>query len=397
MTIPAFNKRGTLDKGIHECASEEFFERFCYGTNTVRSNYKVVLEQLFAFAISRNAKSIIIGGSFITNKLKPNDLDCLLIVPNEDCCNIQTNELLSMEECDLDILLVNENCRDSIYTFLNMFSKDRLSLDVGMVEIVLDEAKDKSTWDDYETYYCFESVLKAREAYIHRHVIRGTNKKQILVTICNKNEYLFWNYYYAPIVSSAGWIFSPFVYDNNNIETEVDNFKSWLSSIFYTYENELCIFADGIGTYLLARYLKDDSDYIKADFDKIILSKAILKSDFDWSKEINNYRINLVINLRDRSAENIIKEHIPNKLKKDNLFGQAYKVGFNDTNDKILNFEYKYSSNIVREEFKNTILPMYHMSTIIQDNIEKVCSENLHEIMNRELKLGDVTFPLNDK
>ena len=40
MTIPEFNKRGSLEKGIHRCTSEEFIKRFCYGENTLRAKYK---------------------------------------------------------------------------------------------------------------------------------------------------------------------------------------------------------------------------------------------------------------------------------------------------------------------------------------------------------------------
>lgn len=173
MSLPEFNLRGTLDKGVHVCKSDEFFERFCYGNNTIRSNYKEVLEQMFAFALNRNASSVIIGGSFITNKPDPNDLDCILIVPNEECCNFQTNELLDMDGCELDIIIINESRKDTIYAFLNMLSKDRYSLDVGMVEVILDKDKDKSTWDDYDDYYSVEALLMAREAYINRHIIRG--------------------------------------------------------------------------------------------------------------------------------------------------------------------------------------------------------------------------------
>ena len=49
MSLPEFNLRGTLDKGVHVCKSDEFFERFCYGNNTIRSNYKEVLEQMWSY------------------------------------------------------------------------------------------------------------------------------------------------------------------------------------------------------------------------------------------------------------------------------------------------------------------------------------------------------------
>ena len=183
MSLPEFNVRGTLDKGVHTCKSEEFFERFCYGKDTIRSNYKEVLEQLFALAVNRNAGSVIIGGSFVTSKQEPNDLDCIMTVPNDECCTLQTNELLVMDGCELDITIINESKKDTIYAFLNMFSKDRYLLDVGMVEVVLDKDKDKSTWNDYDEYYSVEKLLMAREAYINRHVIRGVNHKKVYLEL----------------------------------------------------------------------------------------------------------------------------------------------------------------------------------------------------------------------
>ena len=258
MSLPEFNLRGTLDKGVHVCKSDEFFERFCYGNNTIRSNYKEVLEQMFAFALNRNASSVIIGGSFITNKPDPNDLDCILIVPNEECCNFQTNELLDMDGCELDIIIINESRKDTIYAFLNMLSKDRYSLDVGMVEVILDKDKDKSTWDDYDDYYSVEALLMAREAYINRHIIRGVKKKKILVTVCNAEKFLMWNYEIAPIVSSSGWIFAPYLYRNDcDVENELQRFKGWISLMYCTYESDLCVYADEMGTFLLGRYMVD--------------------------------------------------------------------------------------------------------------------------------------------
>lgn len=389
MGIPEFNKRGTLDKGIYNCRTDEFFERFCYGSGTVRSDYKKVLEQLFAFAISRNVKSIIVGGSFITNKLEPKDLDCILIVPNEKCCTLQTNELLIMNGCELDVLIIDENRKDTIYSFLNMFSKDRYDIDVGMVEIILDEVKDKSTWDDYDLYYSVESLLIAREAYINRHVIKCVEEKKVLVTICNAKEYMFWNYDIAPIVSSSGWIFAPYIYCcDKDIEDEIQKLEIWLRYIYNTYEKELCIYADGVGTYLLGRCIKDKNNYVY--FDKIIMTKALLSCCFNWEEEINKGKVNYVINLIDTLAKKVVTEIIPKTLKKDDIFGNAYKNGFDDS--KVLNLHYKNGLRVSDDEFKNTILPMYHMSIIVQDNIERVCWENITEIVNRDIDLHDVNL-----
>ncbi len=388
MGLPEFNKRGTLDKGIHKCTSNEFYERFCYGSDSVRSDYREVLEQLFALAVSRDAKSIIVGGSFVTNKPEPNDLDCMLIVPNEKCCTLQTNELLIMRDCELDILIVDENRKDTVYSFLNMFSKDRYDIDVGMVEIILDEVKDKSTWDDFDSYYSVESLLEAREAYIYRHVIRSVAKKKLLVTIGNAAEFMLWNYDLAPIVSSGGWIFAPYIYEcDNNVEVQFKRLQNWLNAIYYVYDTEICIFADGVGAHLIGKYLNDESNS-RARLDKIILTRALLSRNYDWDKIKG--KVNFVINIQNKSKEVFISEPIPKMVKMDALFGDAYKCGFDSS--KVLNYCLKHEKRISTTEFSNTILPMYHMSSVIQDNIETVCWENMNEILNREMNLRDINI-----
>lgn len=393
MSLPEFNRRGTLEKGIHTCRSDEFFERFCYGKNTIRSNYKEVLEQMFALAVNRNASSVIIGGSFVTDKPEPNDLDCILIVPNEECCKLQTNELLDMNGCELDIIIISESRKDTIYAFLNMLSKDRYSLDVGMVEVILDKEKDKSTWDDYDDYYSVETLLAAREAYINRHIIRGVKKKKVLVTVCNAEKFLLWNYDIAPIVSSGGWIFAPYLYDENCVvEKQLQHFKAWLSLIYCTYESELCVYADGMGTFLLGRYLSDENNYIKAYFDKIILSKALLKPDFNWSDIIKKNRVKFVINLKDKLAEKNISQHILRKLKRDSFFGEAYIYGFED--ESVLNYPYDDMGNFSAEDFKNNVLPLYHMESVMRENISNVCLENIEEIMNRNMCAADINLEI---
>lgn len=392
MSLPEFNMRGTLEKGIHICRSDEFFKRFCYGENSIRRNYKEVLEQLFAFAVNRNVRSVIIGGSFVTKKLDPNDVDCILIVPNEECCKFQTNELLNMDGCELDIIIINENRKDTIYSILNMLSKDRFSLDVGMVEVILDKEKDKSTWEDYDDYYSVENLLIAREAYINRHIIRGVKKKKVLVTVCNAKKFLFWNYEIAPIVSSGGWIFAPYIYcEDCDVEELLQNFKEWISLIFCTYESELCVYADGMGTFLLGRYLIDESNYIKANFDKIILSKALLKPDFNWSDLVKKHTVNFVINLLDKSAEKNISKHILRKLKGDPFLGEAYICGFKD--ESVLNYPYNNMGDLSSEDFKSNILPLYHMESVMQENINNVYFENITEIMNRHMYTADINLP----
>lgn len=387
MTIPEFNNKGILDEGIHRCTSEEFTLRFCYGEGSVRERYKKVLEQLFAFSVHRGVSSIIIAGSFVTNEKEPNDLDCIVIFPNEKSIPMQTDELLIVEECELDIMFVSETNKVFIYSLLNMFSRNRFEISVGMIEVILDEEKDRSTWNDYADYNSVEKLLEAREAYIHRTFIRGVPKKKVLVTVCNIDEYLYWNYEIAHIVSSAGWIYAPFIYRSSSVVNDLETFKSWIMGIYNTYETAISVFADGLGTYILAKYFKDDNQWRHICFDKIILSKAMLNPEFDWKVEFDSLRINLLINMKDANNTSKRNEQFNKSVTKDALYGDACKLGFSKKYEKLMELKYKYNDMIRVDEFKNNILPMFHISEALKENSNK---EVWNEIANKEISMIDI-------
>lgn len=389
MGIPAFNKRGTLDKGMHVCTSEEFYDRFC-AANSSRLAYRKVLEQLFALAISRNSQSVIVGGSFITNKPEPNDLDCIMIVPNEQCYTLQTNELLCVNDCELDVLVLSEDRKDTVYSFLNMFGKNRYGVEVGLVEIQLDNDQDKSTWSDYEDYCSAEALFEAREAYINRHVIKGVGSKKILVTIGNCKAYTYWNYDIAPIVSSSGWIFAPFIYDNKDIEKSSIRFAEWLTDIYAKYQNDICVYADGLGTYILGSYIFESKLPFKALFDRIVLTNSVLNQNINWKSEIQGRKVKTVINIIN-SGQSQLQEKIPTMIKKSQLLGESYMKGFHNE-ENILNYTYPYTVPISETNFQNTILPIFHMSSIIKKNIDQVLLENIDEILNTDTRVSSMNL-----
>lgn len=383
MTIPDFNKRGVLDKGIHQCNSKEFINRFCYETGDVRNKYKKVLEEIFAFALSREGNSIILAGSFVTSKEEPNDLDCMIILPNKECCWVQSNELMVVEDCQLDIIVIEESSKESIYSFLNLFSKDKWNLDVGMVEVILDKEVDRSTWNDYEEHFSIENLLRAREAYIHRHVVRGVREKKILVTITNVEEHLNFNNEISPIVSSAGWIFAPYWYVSTNkdfsLSEEVKRLSGWLRYIYTIYEANVSIFADGLGTMILGMYMKD-SQYSELDIDKVILSRSVLNRDFEWSEVFDKWALNMVCNLRSKDGNCVISEQISKKTKSNPLYGDAYRNGFKFKHSSLVEYPYQYIGAVDWKQFNNIIFPMYQTAYLIKKNTDSMIRNNFHEI-----------------
>lgn len=71
--VPAFNNEGELPGGEHVCSMEEFKERFVY--NGIREIIFGGLLKLTKDLIAIQCTMIYIGGSFVTDKNEPNDID----------------------------------------------------------------------------------------------------------------------------------------------------------------------------------------------------------------------------------------------------------------------------------------------------------------------------------
>ena len=72
-----YNKYGYLDFGIHQMTADEFIYTFWDQGN--RGKYKSAVTNIFDFAKEKGAKRIILGGSFLSTKENPNDLDCMIV------------------------------------------------------------------------------------------------------------------------------------------------------------------------------------------------------------------------------------------------------------------------------------------------------------------------------
>lgn len=82
MPIPKLNRHGFLPEGIHTCTLAEVRKRF--GSFTT-SDYRIQLcDKLFELIADAKATrlvvEVIINGSFVTNKPKPNDIDLILVL-----------------------------------------------------------------------------------------------------------------------------------------------------------------------------------------------------------------------------------------------------------------------------------------------------------------------------
>lgn len=71
--IPHFNNLGYLPPGIYEVTWDEFWERFA--TNTYRKQMLTGLRLALNALKFAGCEQVYIGGSFVTDKEKPNDYD----------------------------------------------------------------------------------------------------------------------------------------------------------------------------------------------------------------------------------------------------------------------------------------------------------------------------------
>ncbi|WP_151735235.1 DUF6932 family protein [Paenibacillus tengchongensis] len=387
MPIPDFNKNGYLPKGLHKCSSNEFYQRFCVATvnkpgreerldGIIREQMKDIFEEMLYFAAQRGSKMIIFGGSFITNQPYPDDIDCIIIVPNEKCIPSKS-ETFIVSNCKIDAIFITEDNEENIYRMINLFSRNRFNMEVGLVGVLVDDSEDITDYDDYDEFYNLESHLEDMLIYTSRHIITGYQKKGLLITIHGLNTYAEWNYELAPIVSSDHWIFAPFRYGNvkspllKDGKKIIEQFRDWVYEIKTRYRMNPSVIAHSYGTFVLASYLHLTNSKPAVTFNDIILTGSILSPHFDWKSCFDSGSVKRVYNLI--APNDPWVPHIE-KIKWINnhpLYGNSGVTGFEVPEDLAIFQEeriplFDHSSMLKRDVFEQKVMRFLNASRLIQ-------------------------------
>lgn len=80
--IPDYNDEGYLPPGIHPSTLEEIAARFGTGSE-LREVQMESLRWLVELGRRAGASRIVVNGSFVTDKLEPNDVDCVLLIGSD--------------------------------------------------------------------------------------------------------------------------------------------------------------------------------------------------------------------------------------------------------------------------------------------------------------------------
>ncbi len=131
--IPPFTNSGLLPPGVHPASLAEIDARFGILSEVRRQMDSV--RWMIDLAIRAAAQRIVLNGSFVTDIMEPNDVDCvLLFLPGERKDSIAFNELRDGLPF-LDITLASP---EDFQEFVNqVLPTDRSLTAKGMIEVLL--------------------------------------------------------------------------------------------------------------------------------------------------------------------------------------------------------------------------------------------------------------------
>lgn len=132
--IPPFDESGCLPPGVHPATLAEIEDRFGRQSELRRVQMESV-RWMVDLAVRAGVQRIVLNGSFVTDIMEPNDVDCvLLFVPGRRRNRLAIKELRGGLPF-LDIALVDQKEFDRLVD--EFFAANRFGTPKGMVEVIL--------------------------------------------------------------------------------------------------------------------------------------------------------------------------------------------------------------------------------------------------------------------
>jgi hypothetical protein len=132
--IPRFVESGVLPPGVHSATLEEVRSRFGESSELRRVQMQSV-EWMIDLARQAGVSKIVLNGSFVTDILEPNDVDCVLLI--DDMYLPESVGAKALEEGlpFLEMKLVPRMVFDQYVE--DIFGTDRLGRPKGTVEVII--------------------------------------------------------------------------------------------------------------------------------------------------------------------------------------------------------------------------------------------------------------------
>ena len=132
--IPQFNDAGYLPPGIHPATIPEILARFG-GSSELRRVQMDSVRWMIDLAVRAGVQRIVLNGSFVTDIMEPNDVDCVLLIGR----GYPKDELAAKELADgLPFLQIAILRRKGFQRLVDeFFATDRSGQPKGVVEVIL--------------------------------------------------------------------------------------------------------------------------------------------------------------------------------------------------------------------------------------------------------------------
>jgi hypothetical protein len=132
--IPPFDDSGCLPPGVHSATLDEVDARFGQASERRRVQMES-LRWMVDLALRAGVARIILNGSFVTDIMEPNDVDCVLLIRPGYPADFTAEQELDNGLPFLDIAVVGQQDFDRFVT--RIFATDRQDVPKGMIEVIL--------------------------------------------------------------------------------------------------------------------------------------------------------------------------------------------------------------------------------------------------------------------
>lgn len=132
--IPALNEHGYLPPGVHRATLDELVSRFGRGSEQ-REAQADSLRWLLPLCNAAGILRILINGSFVTDRIEPNDVDCVLLQGPD--YNASSPAAIAIQQ-GLPFLEIRIAKEEEYDFFANVvFASDRATIRKGVIEVTL--------------------------------------------------------------------------------------------------------------------------------------------------------------------------------------------------------------------------------------------------------------------
>lgn len=131
--IPPFDESGCLPPGVHPATLAEIEARFARQSEIRRVQMESV-RWMIDLAVRAGVQRIVLNGSFVTDIIDPNDVDCVLLIGRGYPADATADAELKMGLPFLDIAFARQADFDEFVG--EVFAEDRFGTPKGMIEVI---------------------------------------------------------------------------------------------------------------------------------------------------------------------------------------------------------------------------------------------------------------------